>query len=395
MTFPQVLIVGAGVTGSVLAALLKDTGFSVRVLEKSRGAGGRMNTFRFRNGADRQAPPLARADLGAQYITTRSPPDHPILGPVYDDLLQSGVLATFSGEITGPNPYGDAGEEVRHFTAPQGLQSVAEHFLKKSEARVDWAAALEELSIDSDGRPRLRMAGSEACMEPATGHSVVVLTQPVPQILGHSKYPLNGNFLQHVDDSIAAKLRQAQYSSRFAAAFFFDSAFEWPYSWTARYFEGGDVRYVSHDSCKRNAVGESLLSVVVHSGVPLGIEFLDEEDPFEEASARLRADLEAKLPEVPWSAALGGKVQKWKYSQVYKSVGGTKPSPDWTWPADPEEAHKAAPGFVPLFQSATALGLLCGDAVAPASNFEGCVFSAHRAAAAIRAFLQESVRSDL
>ena len=87
---PQVLIVGAGVTGSMLALLAKDMGLSVRVLEKSRGAGGRMATHAFRRG-ERSSPILAHADLGAQYVTTRSSPDHPFLGPLYKRLTDAGV----------------------------------------------------------------------------------------------------------------------------------------------------------------------------------------------------------------------------------------------------------------------------------------------------------------
>ena len=37
------------------------------------------------------------------------------------------------------------------------------------------------------------------------------------------------------------------------------------------------MRYVSHDSARRGASGETLMSVLVHSGVPLGIELNDEE----------------------------------------------------------------------------------------------------------------------
>ncbi len=34
--------------------------------------------------------------------------------------------------MAGPNPYGAAGADIRHFTAPKGLQSVVEHFVEGS-----------------------------------------------------------------------------------------------------------------------------------------------------------------------------------------------------------------------------------------------------------------------
>ena len=58
---------------------------------------------------------------------------------------------------------------------------------------------------------------------------------------------------RHVGAAVEA-LKKVQYSSRFAAAFFFEG-FKWPYGWTAHYFDGGEVRYVSHDSGKRGAEG--------------------------------------------------------------------------------------------------------------------------------------------
>ena len=174
---PQVLIVGAGVTGSMLALLAKDMGLSVRVLEKSRGAGGRMATHTFRRG-DRSSPILAHADLGAQYVTTRTSPEHPFLGPLYKRLTDAGVLIPFTGEVAGANPYGTPGPEIRHFAAPQGMRSIAEYFLQSSSVPVDWGVALEDLALETTG-----IAVTGELPEEAKSPSVVVLTQPVPQIL--------------------------------------------------------------------------------------------------------------------------------------------------------------------------------------------------------------------
>ena len=70
-----------------------------------------------------------------------------------------------------------------------------------------------------------------------------------------------------------------EYSSRFAVAYFFDkSKVTWPFTWTCQYFDKGDVRYVAHDSAKRHSTHETMISVLVHSGVPLGIELQDEEE---------------------------------------------------------------------------------------------------------------------
>merc|ERR1712183_610374 len=137
------------------------------------------------------------------------------------------------------------------------------------------------------------------------------------------------------------------------------------------------------------AGNESVTSVVVHSAVPLGIELTDEQDPFPTAAERMLVDLETKMPEIPWAKASASKMQKWKYSQVYKGLRGSRPDPGWTWNSmeDPV-ANENVPGFLTLFQTDHALGMMCGDAFAPASKFDGCVFSAYKAAESLRAFLQ-------
>ena len=266
---PQVLIVGAGVTGSMLALLAKDMGLSVRVLEKSLGAGGRMATHSFRRG-DRSAPVLAHADLGAQYITTRSL-EHPFLGPLYQRLTEAGVLVPFSGEVAGANPYGAAGEELRHFAARQGMRSIAEYLLQAAAVPVEWGAAVEDL-VPSEEGVQVSRQGQEERAE------VVVLTQPVPQVLGDSKFGLKGQLLKHMSEDVLKKLQKVQYSARFAVAYYFDkSKVSWPFGWTCQYFDKGDVRYVAHDTGRRSAE-EPFMSVMVHSGVPFGMKLIDEED---------------------------------------------------------------------------------------------------------------------
>jgi len=53
----------------------------------------------------------------------------------------------------------------------------------------------------------------------------------------------------------------------------------WPFSWTCKYFDKGDVRYVAHDTARRGGASEEpLMAVLVHSGVPLGMKLNDEEE---------------------------------------------------------------------------------------------------------------------
>lgn len=343
-----------------------------------------MATHRFREG-DRASPVVARADLGAQYISSKQSEDgHAVLGPIYKRLLDGGILTPFAGTVAGPNPYG-GNDEIKHYAAPQGLSSLAEYFIASAEVPVDYGTGLEDITIGQDGNVMVTVTGGQNIS--ISPRSVVVLTQPVPQILGNSKFPVKGNFLQ-ANAEVTAGLKKVEYSSRFATAYAF-SNLSWPYDWTVQYFGKGDVRYVGNDSSRRGATDEASTSIVVHSGVPLGIELGDEQDPFPTAAGRLQADLEQKMPEIPWKEASSVKMHKWKYSQVYKGYAGARPSPDWTWPAEDSSCSSNFPGCVTVFQTEQALGLLAGDAFAPASKFDGCVFSAHRTAEAISSFFKK------
>ena len=63
--YSEFLVVGAGISGLMIARQLHDAGRTVRVVEKGRGFGGRMTT--------RRMTPNARCDHGAQYFTVRDP----------------------------------------------------------------------------------------------------------------------------------------------------------------------------------------------------------------------------------------------------------------------------------------------------------------------------------
>ena len=64
MTSTHVIVIGAGISGLSCARELTQHGFSVTVLDKARGPGGRASSKRLTDGV---------ADLGAQYFTARDP----------------------------------------------------------------------------------------------------------------------------------------------------------------------------------------------------------------------------------------------------------------------------------------------------------------------------------
>ncbi len=105
----DVAIVGAGISGLACARRLVEAGLDVVVLDKSRGAGGRLCTRRA--GA-------SRFDHGAQYFTARSPD----FVKAVSRWAEAGAVAVWDGRfgrhqggVVGPDP----GDEARWVGAPR------------------------------------------------------------------------------------------------------------------------------------------------------------------------------------------------------------------------------------------------------------------------------------
>ncbi|MFP4204196.1 MAG: NAD(P)/FAD-dependent oxidoreductase [Opitutales bacterium] len=89
MKTPDILIIGAGISGLLCATELKRAGRTVRVLDKGRGFGGRMATRRMGGG---------RLDHGAQFFTVRDPRFRAYV----DEWLAAGVVREWFGGSEDP-----------------------------------------------------------------------------------------------------------------------------------------------------------------------------------------------------------------------------------------------------------------------------------------------------
>ena len=123
---PTVAIVGAGISGLICAWTLVEHGFSITVLEKSRGVGGRMST--------RRAPYELRFDHGAQYFTARDPRFREYVQAWTND----GIVAPWLGEIVvvenGAVTERKAGTD--RFVAVPGMNAIAKHLARGLDVRL-------------------------------------------------------------------------------------------------------------------------------------------------------------------------------------------------------------------------------------------------------------------
>ncbi|MEE6485525.1 hypothetical protein FKM82_014315 [Ascaphus truei] len=329
----RVLIVGAGLTGSLCAYLLRKelpSKLQVVIWDKARGAGGRMSTSRC------PSDPNCTVDLGAQYITV-TPYYAQKHKRFYEELLAQGICKPLGAVVEGMV----AKDGAYNLVTPQGVSSIVKHYLKQSGADVFYERQVTQINLRDGKWEVCRKSGSP---EP---FDVVVLTMPVPQML-----QLQGDIVNLIKPSQRQQLETISYSSRYALGLFYEAGTEVDVPWASKYITNSPcIRFISIDDKKRNlespGVGPSL---VVHTSVPFGIEHLEQEK--EVVQPLILKHLETILPNLPQPMYI--KCQKWRYSQV-------------------TEAFPGCPGQLTLYSEPL---LFCGGDGFTHSNFDGCTESA-------------------
>ncbi|XP_026575714.1 renalase isoform X1 [Pseudonaja textilis] len=342
----RILIVGAGLTGSLCAALLRAE-FPQRLLrvvvwDKAQGAGGRMSTSR----SDRD--PKCTADLGGQYIT-RTPDNAKAHQSFYEDLLSHGVLKPLTVPVKGMV----VKEGADNFVTPQGSSSIAKHYLNKAaDADVFYNHHVTQICL-KDGKWEVGTStGFSDCFD------TVILTMPVPQIL-----QLQGDIATIINKRWRQQLESVSYSSRYALGLFYEAGTQFDVPWAVQYISNNPcICFISIDNKKREIESPDIApSVVVHTTVSFGAEHLE----WDKAKVQqlIINELKAIMPQLPEPASI--KCQKWRYSQV-------------------TEAFSGSPGQITLQAKPV---LICGGDGFVHSNLDGCIDSALSVVKALKASL--------
>ncbi|KAM7169172.1 renalase isoform 3-T3 [Macrochelys suwanniensis] len=252
----RVLIVGAGLSGSLCAALLRrelpQRPLRIVLWDKARGAGEALpRAERPGQGlipaqARGQRSPGSRADPGAHKHRGWPPGSEAGISPgFYEDLLAHGVLKPLTAPVEGMVTE----EDSHNFVTPQGISSIVKHYLTESGADVFYEHHVTQIYLRGGKWEVCKKTGSPEQFD------IVVLTIPVPQIL-----QLQGDIVNK--------------SSEFGP------------------------------------------SVVVHTSVPFGIAHLEWDK--EKVQPIILDQLENIMPGLPKPTSI--KCQKWRYSQVTKAI---------------------------------------------------------------------------
>lgn len=358
-----VLVVGAGLTGSMLSHYLAHApgGNQIRLTfwEKSHGPGGRFSTVRSRE------PNSPLIDTGAQYITRGAgrAPD----ADLYSELLSQGVIQRYKGVVDGAR---SNHEEQEHYVCSDGMASVAAHLLKASGAAVEYERRALELSTDAG---RWHVADTEG---KRADFDAVVVTVPTPQLLELEGASLAALLEPHRDGLARAARR---YSMRFAACLYYEPA-AWSclraVPWASKYFKAGEcgtesLVYASIEPRKRSLEeAEAPPALLLHTSVPYG--FANEHADADAVLATMLSDLQKAIPGLPPPART--KLHKWKYSQA--------PPADKEMNGETGVVAGAEDGAMLLGGAAAGAPplVLAGDGLV-GSNFDSCAFSARAACA--------------
>lgn len=273
-------VVGAGISGLLAARELADAGWTVTVLDKGRGVGGRMATRRFGGG---------NFDHGTQFFTSRSD----LFEGLVRDWLRAGAAVEWSRGFAGPDGERPADGHPRYRGA-NGMTSVPKYLAEgldvRSEERVvdigrvdgGWSVAAESgLSVESDA---------------------LVLTPPAPQALALTR----GVIPAHVRDQLDA----ITYAPCFSVMALLDEPVEFPEPGGIQ-VKGEPLDCVS-DNRRKGISGAPALTI--HAGPEWSQSHLN--DPHDSVAEALISEA-GKLLDVDLAArTLETSVINWLYSMV-------------------------------------------------------------------------------
>ena len=218
----HVAVIGAGLAGLSCATLLKESGVTVSVFEKSQGPAGRMSTRRGENW---------QCDHGAQYFTARQP-----------DFCTEVARWQHAGRVQlwtprlhvlgGPSTH-DLRAGVERFVGTPGMTAPALFMAETLTIRT--GVTIGELQHRRDGWHLLPPAGTSL----AQSFDAVLLAVPAPQAVPLLKAHAPG---------LAALAGGARMHGCWALMLRFDASVDLPFD--AAFVNAGPLRWIARDNSK-------------------------------------------------------------------------------------------------------------------------------------------------
>lgn len=234
----SVLVVGAGISGLLAATILKENGVDVRVVDKGRGAGGRMSTRRLEvNGSS------AYFDHGAQYFTVSDS----TFAEYVEQWLALGVIKSLDEQLIRENGELALSDETRYI-GTTGMNAITKHLA--DALRVSYSERVDKLSFNNHWVAETDKGSTFTA-------DALILSQPVPQSL-----ELLSKSHLAIQSDIEAELNSIDYHPCIATMLLFDGdAPVLPYC--GIWFRGEPIAWMS-DNLRKGI--SSIPTLTVHAG---------------------------------------------------------------------------------------------------------------------------------
>jgi predicted NAD/FAD-dependent oxidoreductase len=272
-----VLILGAGMSGLIAARALQEAGLGVRILDKSRGVGGRMSTRYIGE---------ARLDHGAQFFTAGDP----AFRAHVTAWERAGVVSAWAQGFAGPD--GQVRTDGRTaYRVEGGMNRLPKHLAEG--VQIETAARIVHVGTSASGFTLQTEAGAEHA------GTALLLTAPVPQSLALLD-------LGQLDPGARAVLEEIRYDPCFAVLAVLEGPSRIPAPGGMK-FSDGPIQWMADN--RQKGVSPGPTAITIHASASFSRDHL-EADRESVSSALLAAAS-------PWlgSAVADVQVHRWLYSQ--------------------------------------------------------------------------------
>lgn len=276
---PSCIIIGAGMTGLTAARTLQQNDWTVTVLDKGRGVGGRMATRRL---AD------ARADHGAQYFTARTTEFQQFIS----ELTDAGIVREWALQETKMS---DISFRHPRFIGTEGMSGIAKYMAQPLNVRTGERAV--HISGDENSSAVVTESGQTYQADK------LILTIPAPQALA-----LLSNS-QVLSPSEQAVFDAIEYAPCLAVMVLLNGRSKIPTPGIVK-FEQGPIAWVA-DNFQKGISDKT--SITIHASASFSKEHLD--DDLTAVSQHLINLLGEWIPKTQVDSF---QVHRWRYSLAEK-----------------------------------------------------------------------------
>ncbi len=223
----DVVIIGAGMAGLVCAQQLTQAGYSVLVVEKSRGFGGRVATRRLHDTC---------ADHGACYFK----PKGKLMAQFVELLVQRNVLQVWNGNFMEKSENFVSSMQPRYIS-PTGMSSFPKFLAQGLDVILE--QRVTKVNLDANQWCLTLESTTELLTAPA-----LVIAIPAPQALTLLE-PLEGSIL---DSTFISKLRSVEFFPNITVMAGYPATSKPLPQWRAMTFDNDNILgWVGFDSTKR------------------------------------------------------------------------------------------------------------------------------------------------